>query len=127
MRKLMFAAVMVMVLLTGCRIMHPTVAESVIQVDKNCEVLFTNYVHLMDGAPEAEKIDYDHDKALMEATLVVTNTLREMAQEDYGIDDVAIFFIDKEIDKLVNKLKAILLSDDVKKAIEELIEKLTNR
>ena len=79
MRKLMMIAVIGMVMCVGCiPLMHPTVARQVIRVDKNCDVLLTNYKALLIEGTQPE--DVEHDVALIDATLVLTEDMRLTAE-----------------------------------------------
>ena len=79
MRKLMMVAVIGMVLCAGCiPLMHSTVARQVIRVDKNCQVLLSNYKALLTEGAQPE--DPEHDVALAEATMVLTDDLRQTAE-----------------------------------------------
>jgi hypothetical protein len=79
MRKMLFIAVILAVLLTGCiPLMHKTIAQQVIRVDKNCDRLFANYKALLleDVKPE----DIEHETALIDATLLLTDDLKQSAE-----------------------------------------------
>lgn len=84
MKKVLILAVMACVLFAGCKSMNLTVAKSVVRLDKNCNSLFPNYQAVLGTNDNTSaEIDKEHEQALMEATLLLTGKLVELAQEEY--------------------------------------------
>lgn len=120
MRKLMLISVMAIVILvaTGCRAMHPTVAEGVIQWNKNTQKLLGNYKAVLGvGDDTTTDIDKEHEIALIDATLDLATEMNEIAEDDKGIEDLAKQFIEGQVKQAIKKLK-----EELKALIDELQE-----